>query len=66
VELGYQVQWRALSALDFGLPQGFPNSFKIVCGDSQTRKQAGDAGPGQVLQAVLRRALAAWRGVATG
>jgi DNA (cytosine-5)-methyltransferase 1 len=33
--------------------QGFPDSFKIVCNDSQTRKQAGNAVPVPVIQAVL-------------
>ncbi|MFV0337596.1 MAG: DNA cytosine methyltransferase [Chthoniobacterales bacterium] len=33
--------------------QGFPESFKIVCSDSQTRKQAGNSLPVNVAQAVL-------------
>lgn len=33
--------------------QGFPDSFKIVCNDSQTRKQAGNAVPVPVVKAVL-------------
>jgi DNA (cytosine-5)-methyltransferase 1 len=37
--------------------QGFPDSFKIVCNDSQTRKQAGNAVPVNVIRAVLKEAL---------
>ncbi|MDR1218599.1 MAG: DNA (cytosine-5-)-methyltransferase [Treponema sp.] len=37
--------------------QGFPDSFKIVCSDSQTRKQAGNAVPVAVIKAVLQEAL---------
>ena len=37
--------------------QGFPDSFKIVCNDSQTRKQAGNAVPVNVIKTVLREAL---------
>ena len=34
--------------------QGFPDSFNIVCGTRQTRKQAGNAAPPPMLAAVLR------------
>jgi DNA (cytosine-5)-methyltransferase 1 len=37
--------------------QGFPETFKIVCNDSQTRKQAGNAVPVNVIKAVLKEAL---------
>ncbi len=37
--------------------QGFPDSFKIVCNDSQTRKQAGNAVPVNVIQSVLEAAI---------
>lgn len=37
--------------------QGFPDTFKIVCSDSQTRKQAGNAVPVNVIEAVLKEAL---------
>jgi DNA (cytosine-5)-methyltransferase 1 len=37
--------------------QGFPDSFKIVCGDGQTRKQVGNAAPVNVVKAVLAKAL---------
>ena len=37
--------------------QGFPDSFQIVCNDSQTRKQAGNAVPVNVIRAVLKEAL---------
>lgn len=33
--------------------QGFPDTFKIVCNDSQTRKQAGNSVPVPVIRAVL-------------
>lgn len=35
--------------------QGFPNNFRIVCNDSQTRKQAGNAVPVNVIRAVARK-----------
>lgn len=37
--------------------QGFPDTFQIVCNDSQTRKQAGNAVPVNVIRAVLEEAL---------
>jgi DNA (cytosine-5)-methyltransferase 1 len=37
--------------------QGFPDTFRIVCNDSQTRKQAGNAVPVNVIKAVLREVL---------
>ena len=37
--------------------QGFPDDFKIVCNDSQTRKQAGNAVPVNMIKAVLREVL---------
>ena len=37
--------------------QGFSDDFKIVCNDSQTRKQAGNAVPVNVIKAVLKEAL---------
>lgn len=36
--------------------QGFPDTFKIVCNDSQTRKQVGNAVPVNVIEAVLKEA----------
>ena len=33
--------------------QGFPDTFKIVCNDSQTRKQAGNSVPVPMVQAVI-------------
>ena len=39
--------------------QGFPDTFQIVCNDSQTRKQAGNAVPVNVIKAVLREVLLA-------
>ena len=40
--------------------QGFPECFKIVCSDSQTRKQAGNSLPVNVAEAVLSRVFAAF------
>lgn len=37
--------------------QGFPDTFKIVCNDSQTRKQAGNAVPVNIIEIVLEAAL---------
>lgn len=37
--------------------QGFPDSFKIVCNDGATRKQAGNAVPVPMIRAVLERVL---------
>jgi DNA (cytosine-5)-methyltransferase 1 len=39
--------------------QGFSDSFRIVCGDSQTRKQAGNAVPVNVIESVLGEMLGA-------
>jgi DNA (cytosine-5)-methyltransferase 1 len=35
--------------------QGFPDAYKIVCSDWQTRKQAGNAVPPPIIAAVLER-----------
>lgn len=37
--------------------QGFPDEFKIVCNDGQTRKQAGNAVPVLMIRAVLKEVL---------
>lgn len=37
--------------------QGFPDTFKIVCSDSQTRKQAGNAVPVPMITAVIKEVL---------
>ena len=37
--------------------QGFPDEFKIVCNDSQTRKQAGNAVPVNMIKAVIKEVL---------
>lgn len=37
--------------------QGFPDSFHIVCTDSETRKQAGNAIPVPMIEAVIREVL---------
>ncbi len=39
--------------------QGFPNTFKIVCSDSQTRKQAGNAVPVPMIEAVIQEVISA-------
>lgn len=41
--------------------QGFPDSFKIACNDSQTRKQAGNSLPVNVAFAVLDKVLAQFK-----
>ena len=35
--------------------QGFPDNFEIVCGDSQTRKQAGNSVPIPMIYEVMRQ-----------
>ena len=35
--------------------QGYPDSYKIICNDSQTRKQAGNSVPVPMIQAVLEK-----------
>ncbi len=37
--------------------QGFPESFKMVCNDSQTRKQAGNAVPAPMVAAIIEAIL---------
>ncbi len=37
--------------------QGFPDTFEIVCSDTQTRKQAGNAVPVPMIQAVIQEVL---------
>lgn len=44
---------RRLTAREMLRLQGFPDSFKIVCSDGQTRKQAGNAVPVPMVRAVL-------------
>lgn len=39
--------------------QGFPESFKIICKDHQTRKQAGNSVPVNLVEAVAQRVFAA-------
>lgn len=39
--------------------QGFPESFEIVCNDSQTRKQAGNAVPVPMVSAVIQQIIKA-------
>lgn len=39
--------------------QGFPDSFEIVCNNSQTRKQAGNAVPVPIISAVIRNLIKA-------
>lgn len=39
--------------------QGFPDSYKIVCNDSQIRKQAGNSLPVTVAQAVIKNVIEA-------
>ncbi len=44
--------------------QGFPDSYRIVCNESQTRKQAGNSVPVPVVEAVLGRVFqtSVWNG----
>ncbi len=44
---------RRLTARELLRLQGFPDSWEIVCNDSQTRKQAGNAVPVPMVQAVI-------------
>ena len=37
--------------------QGFPDTFKIVCSDTQTRKQAGNAVPVPMITAVIKEVI---------
>lgn len=37
--------------------QGFPDSFEIICSDSQTRKQAGNAVPVNMIKAVIQEVI---------
>jgi DNA (cytosine-5)-methyltransferase 1 len=39
--------------------QGFPDSYKIVCNDSQIRKQAGNSLPVPVAQSVIKSVIEA-------
>lgn len=48
---------RRLTSREMLRLQGFPDSFKLVCADSQIRKQAGNAVPVPMIQAVLERIL---------
>ena len=38
--------------------QGFPDEFQVVCSDSETRKQVGNAVPVPLVEAVVRRLIA--------
>lgn len=42
--------------------QGFPDDFKIACGYSATRKQAGNSVPVPMIQAVIERVFSAMKG----
>jgi DNA (cytosine-5)-methyltransferase 1 len=44
--------------------QGFPDNFRIVCNDSQTRKQAGNAVPVPAVEAILRELQSIWPALA--
>ncbi|MBK7207955.1 MAG: DNA (cytosine-5-)-methyltransferase [Elusimicrobia bacterium] len=41
--------------------QGFPDAFRIVCNDSQTRKQAGNSLPVPVAEAVIKELLVTFK-----
>jgi site-specific DNA-cytosine methylase len=42
--------------------QGFPDTFKIACGYSATRKQAGNSVPVPMIQAVVEQVFFAIKG----
>jgi DNA (cytosine-5)-methyltransferase 1 len=46
---------RRLTAREMLRLQGFPDTFELVCNDSQTRKQAGNAVPVPMVKAVLEK-----------
>ena len=46
---------RRLTSRELLRLQGFPDSWEIVCSDAQTRKQAGNAVPVPLVQAVIER-----------
>jgi len=48
---------RRLTSKEMLRLQGFPESFKIVCNDGQTRKQVGNAVPVPMVRAVLEKML---------
>ena len=48
---------RRLTPLEMLRLQGFPENFKIVCADSQIRKQAGNAVPVSVVERLVEQAL---------
>ncbi|REJ76049.1 MAG: DNA (cytosine-5-)-methyltransferase [Acidobacteria bacterium] len=48
---------RRLSPREMLRLQGFPDSFEIVCNDSQTRKQAGNAVPVPIVKAILEKVI---------
>lgn len=48
---------RRLTSRELLRLQGFPDDFEIVCNDYQTRKQAGNAVPVPMIQAVLKEML---------
>lgn len=52
---------RRLTSREMLRLQGFPDSYKIVCTYSQTRKQAGNSLPIPVAEAVIENALKAFR-----
>ena len=49
---------RRLTSIEMLRLQGFPDSWKIVCGEAQTRKQLGNAVPVPMVQAVMERMVA--------
>ncbi len=48
---------RRLSPREMLRLQGFPETFKIVCSDSQTRKQVGNAVPVTMIKAVIKEVI---------
>lgn len=52
---------RRLTSREMLRLQGFPESFKIVCSEGQTRKQAGNSVPVPMVKAVIQKVLHAKR-----
>ena len=57
---------RRLTSREMFRLQGFPESFKIVCSYTQSRKQAGNSLPVPVAQAVIKKTIEACGWLSTG
>ncbi|MFP3525895.1 DNA cytosine methyltransferase, partial [Pantoea sp. SIMBA_072] len=52
---------RRLTSREMLRLQGFPDTFKLVCSDTQTRKQAGNSVPIPMVESVIREIVNAWK-----